>query len=640
MRRSALPLLSAVAVVPTLVFAAGCSSCQRSEAVATVAEETGTIDRDTKTTVGKWTGAPIHAELFVGDGIRSGKQSKAVLELSDQNKLDLAENTIIRFRDRASGSKKDHIDLEAGEAVLEVAGTPLSLETDVGLAVINAGSRISLKRTDQGIHYEVSVGLARFDKGGQTTEVKAGEGVTIGVGNATIEKDPPPAPPAPSAAAPEPAPAAPEPAGGSVTAHVVGGGASVRAPGEKTFAKLSGDSTIAAGSTVRLASGSSADVDRGGEHATLHGSGDFVVAEAGQSFVQARGGSVSFSSTTRETTLAVPGGSIVVKTGATADVHVKADSTQVAVKAGVVELHSESGTEQLQAGEQGTIGAKGVTEVIGRGPGYVDFATSPGASFAVHDPSPPTAIGFATSGPCPEGAVIELDKGRARARGTGTFSILFPAGAHHYDIHCVDASGVRTESAASGSIAVIHDAGTARIPRTAPSTLVDTDGRNYTVMYQNILPKISVRWPNAPQGSSYNVTLAGPGGKTESHATSSPSYSFPSGALREGLYRLTFEGGGKSSKPTTVDIRFDNAAPTATLTSPANGSFAQGGGVNVSGLALEGWKISVAGRELPLDGQLRFSGDVTAPAGERALAVLFENPHRGVHYYLRRSAGH
>jgi hypothetical protein len=106
------------------------------------------------------------------------------------------------------------------------------------------------------------------------------------------------------------------------------------------------------------------------------------------------------------------------------------------------------------------------------------------------------------------------------------------------------------------------------------------------------------------------------------------------------VHHLTFEGGGGHSKPTTVDIRFDNAAPTATLTSPANGAFAQGGAVNVSGLALEGWKISVAGRELPLDSQLRFSGDVTAPAGERALAVLFENPHRGVHYYLRRSAGH
>jgi hypothetical protein len=57
----------------------------------------------------------------------------------------------------------------------------------------------------------------------------------------------------------------------------------------------------------------------------------------------------------------------------------------------------------------------------------------------------------------------------------------------------------------------------------------------------------------------------------------------------------------------------------------------------VSGLALDGWKISAGGKALPLDDQLRFAGEVTAPAGERALAVQFENPHRGVHYYLRRA---
>jgi hypothetical protein len=318
-------------------------------------------------------------------------------------------------------------------------------------------------------------------------------------------------------------------------------------------------------------------------------------------------------------------------------VRVRAEATEIAVSAGAVELQSAAGIEELLAGEQGTIGAKGTTEVVGRGPGYVDFTTSAGASFAVHDPSPPTAIGFSTGSACPGGAVIELDRGRARARGAGTVSILVPPGSHHYDVHCVDASGIRHESAAGGSVSVIHDGGTARIPRTAPSTLVDTDGRSYTVLYQNILPKISVRWPNAPQASSYTLSLASPGGKTETHTAQSPSYSFVSGALREGVHRLTFEAGGTRSKATTVDIRFDNAAPTATLTSPGNGSFAPGGSVTVSGLALEGWKISAGGTELPLDSQLRFTGTVTAPAGQRALAVLFENPHRGVHYYLRRA---
>src|SRR6201999_1832737 len=98
------------------------------------------------------------------------------------------------------------------------------------------------------------------------------------------------------------------------------------------------------------------------------------------------------------------------------------------------------------------------------------------------------------------------------------------------------------------------------------------------------------------------------------------------------------EGGGTRSKETRIEIKFDNAAPTATLTAPANGGFAPGSTVTVAGAALEGWKISVGGKDLPLDDQLRFSGQATAPAGQRALAIEFVHPKRGLHYYLRRAS--
>jgi hypothetical protein len=154
------------------------------------------------------------------------------------------------------------------------------------------------------------------------------------------------------------------------------------------------------------------------------------------------------------------------------------------------------------------------------------------------------------------------------------------------------------------------------------------------------LPRISVRWPNPPAASSYTLQVASSGGKSESHSSSAASYSFASGALREGVHRLTFDAGAAGhSKTTTLELRFDNAAPTATLTSPGNG-FAPGSTVTVAGVALDGWTISAGGKELPLDAQLRFSGEVTAPSGEHALAVQFVHPRRGLHYYLRRAAGH
>lgn len=633
-----------IALLLALLFVSGCSRCSSAHALAVLAEEHGTIERDTASTVGQWTAAKVKAEFFVGDGVRSGKTSRAVLELSDDSRLALEESTIVRFLERPSGSGTERIDLQMGEATLEVGKEPLSLETDVGLAVIDPGTRLSLRKDGKGIRYEVSVGLARFeDKNGEKTAVGPGQGVIVATSAARVERieTKPEAAPSPSAA---PSPAAevspPQVVTGDVAAKVTGGGASVRSPGAATFAPVApGESTIAAGSTLKLAGGTTMDVHRGGEHATLRGAGEFVVAESGRSFIQTRGGGIAFASVSQDIQVAVPGGTIVVKTGSSADVRVDAEAAKVAVATGTAELRGPTGTEQLSAGEEGTLGAQGKAAVAGRGPGYVDFVAA-GGSFAVHDPKPPTAIGFSTGSTCPEGAIVDVGgKGKLRSRGTGVVSVLVPTGAHKYQVFCVTGSSVSNSAAASGTVSVLRDAGTARIPRTAATTLVDTDGRNYTVLYQNILPRISVRWPNPPAGGPYTLTVASPGGKTESHSSGAASWSFASGALREGTHRLTFATASARSKTTTLELRFDNAAPTATLTSPPDG-FAPGSTVTVAGAALEGWTISAGGKELPLDGQQRFSGAVTAPSGERALAVQFVNPRRGVHYYLRRAAGH
>jgi hypothetical protein len=87
-----------------------------------------------------------------------------------------------------------------------------------------------------------------------------------------------------------------------------------------------------------------------------------------------------------------------------------------------------------------------------------------------------------------------------------------------------------------------------------------------------------------------------------------------------------------------VTIRFDNAAPTASLSSPAEGGFSSGGTVNVAGTAMPGWAVSVDGKDLPQDDQHRFSGQISAPAGQRGMLIRFTNPQRGVQYYLRRAS--
>ncbi len=635
------------ALVLVFVFVGAYLMRRKPAAVAVLEESGGTVDRDFGKHVGAWQPAALRDRFFVGDGVRTDRASHAALKLDDDSELRLASSTVIRFLDKPSKSKAERFDLQMGAASLETGKDAVTLDTDIGAATIAPGTKLSLVKGDRGTRYEVSVGMARFESGGQTVEVGAGQGIEVGIGNASIERyDVKPegsaAPPPSAAPAPSAEPVAEAKPTGDVTAHVVGGGASIRAPGATTFSRLAaGNATIASGSTLRLARGTSADVALGGERATLRGAGDFVVAEANQPFIVTAGGGVSLTGADTELEVAVPGGSIVARLGARGDVTVKKDATHVSVASGTVDLKTASGDEELDAGEEGTLGAKGSAEVGGRGPGYTDFVVLAGQSFAVHDPHPPTAIGFNTASLCPEGAVAELvGQPGSRSRGTGVVTVLVPAGAHRYAVHCVGANGIQPETAASGMVGVLHDGGTARIPRTAPSTLVDADGRNYTVLYQNILPKISVRWPNAPAGGGYTLTVVSPGGKTATYGSSSPTYSFSSGAWRDGVYRVSFAGGSAKSKETHVDIKFDNAAPAATLTSPADGSFGPGQGVTVSGVALEGWRISVGGTALPLDDQGRFSGEAVAPAGQRALAIEFVHPSRGTHYYLRRGSGH
>jgi len=268
-----------------------------------------------------------------------------------------------------------------------------------------------------------------------------------------------------------------------------------------------------------------------------------------------------------------------------------------------------------------------------RGPERIDFAAAAGQSLVIHDPRPPTAIGFST-GKCSGTALLQLGQGhKSDTIGEATVHASFPAGSNRYRLFCAGTD----KAVAEGTVTVLHDAGNRRLPSSPPATRIDTDGRRYTVLYQNLLPQMSVRWPNAPAGSAFALSVRS-AGSVQRFSASTPSFSFAPGALREGSHDLWFETGGARSPDTTVIVQFDNAAPTASITAPADGSFAPGSAVSVAGTALPGWTVSVDGQELGQDPQHRFSGQVQSSAGVRALAIRFENPQRGTQYYLRRGS--
>ncbi|HEY0467515.1 MAG TPA: FecR domain-containing protein, partial [Polyangiaceae bacterium] len=274
-----------------------------------------------------------------------------------------------------------------------------------------------------------------------------------------------------------------------------------------------------------------------------------------------------------------------------------------------------------------------------RGLERVDLSIAAGDSIVIHDPRPPTAVGVLAGERCSGSALLSIDGGRARPEeriGEGRVGVALASGSHRYVIHCLSEGGAKGDKLGQGTISIIPDSGVRRLATSAPLTNLDADGRRYTVLFQSLQPKIAIQWPNAPSASSYVLTVTSPRG-TKTFSASSPRYFFPSGSLVEGEHSFSFQGAGRHSRQTTLVIRFDNAAPAASIASPADGSFAPGSSVLVSGMAQPGSVVTVGGETLQQDAQNRFSMAVNAPP-DQALAIRFTQPQRGVHYYLRRSA--
>jgi hypothetical protein len=307
-------------------------------------------------------------------------------------------------------------------------------------------------------------------------------------------------------------------------------------------------------------------------------------------------------------------------------------SPQALTASAAVPPAAESPQELAASAERGRVAA------IGAGPAHPSVIAAAGESFTVHAARVPIAVAFDVGARCPGEAVLVLD-GRPRARGRRV-SALVPAGKHAYGLRCVLADGTLAPGPAlTGSVTALRDAGTAQLPRRAPTAFVDADGKTYTVLYQNHLPRIELRWPGAPASARYLVHVE-PGVKRAPLSSRKPEHAFASGALGEGRHALYFTTpDGARSKTATLEIRFDNAAPKASVSTPRDGSFAPGANVKVAGVALPGWQVTLPTGTLALDRQFRFVGTATTSEAQPDIALRFSSPRGGVHYYVRRASG-
>ncbi len=261
-----------------------------------------------------------------------------------------------------------------------------------------------------------------------------------------------------------------------------------------------------------------------------------------------------------------------------------------------------------------------------------------GETATVHDPRPPISVGFSTQA-CEKGVeldVRELRGNTRRVRAPTTPALRLGAGSFRYTVRCIgDAAG---STRGNGMLRVVRDSGGRSLPRTAPKIPLDADGRRYNLRYQNLLPELRLRWPQAPQAATYQLELIAEGGATIREQSTKPEIRLRSGRVREGEYKFSLSAGAARSPETTLRVTFDDTARTAQLTEPKDLLFLPGSSVRVAGAALAGSMVRVGNVALTVGGDGRFSQPLTAPPAGRALAVRVQHPIAGVHYYVRRPA--
>ncbi len=301
---------------------------------------------------------------------------------------------------------------------------------------------------------------------------------------------------------------------------------------------------------------------------------------------------------------------------------------ELQLEIGGVVIEEEPGEEKsLEGAKEENPEQEAEEEIeIERGDGVAspDVVATAGDSFVIHDPTPPTKVGLDFSSLCDGPARMSVKGQRTEAEATAALGLA--RGRHAYEIRCLKDPDTIV---AKGVIRILRDGGTRKLPQFAPSASIVTDGRRYTVMYQQKLPRVTVSWPTAPQASSYSLRVGGRVIKTKA-----PHYVFSSGALRRGKHSLVFSAASsppRQSRTTVVSVVYDTQAPAARVSTL--GGFAPGSEVKVRGQALPGWSVSVEGKELQMDKQRRFSGEY---AGEGTLPIAFSHPTHGIHYYLRR----
>jgi hypothetical protein len=649
-RRPLVAVIALAALAFALAVLVGCRSCGHSDPLAQVIGFTGGVSRDFADHPGGWSPAAVGAAFSVGDGLRTDKDSQAKLRLHGGGTLDVREDTVLRFLASAPSAAR-RVSLETGTAEIEMGEEGLEFETRFGTARIDPGARVRLTDDGKLTRFDVIVGSAVVESPDASAEsLRAGQSIDLGSRPAYAAEAVDAGSPSPADAG-EPNAVVEDP--NAIVAEIAVRGVQRASNRSSALVALEpGSAHLDPGSRLVVPAGAKVVVHRGAERATVSGAADVVVGAPSGALLDARGGRFSVDSSPTLIQLNVPGGTITVRgtpsVPASADVLVDPHETDVFSRAGTTELRGRKSVKTITGRESAWLEDSGAVDKSMATSEPPQFVMSAGESATLHTSRVPTPVLVRVDPTCGAGAYVELARagrflpvGLADTPSDGAEEravvLGLGEGSHSYRVRCPE----QPSASSVGAVRILRDAGVARLPRTPGHNALHADGRRYSVLYQNLLPELTLDWPEAPSGEALTLKLREKD-KVDEIALGTSSYSFPSGKLADGTYGFWFEvqrDPHLRSLETTVRVAFDNAAPTAEIHEPDDGFTPSDGKVVVSGVAVEGVRVSVGAIAIPLDGQYRFRGEVPVSPGDRSIAIRIAHPTRGVDYYLRRIGG-
>ena len=158
--------------------------------VATLVEDGGPVEG---TTAGAtWKTVPVGTAFTLGDAVRTGADAFARLRIAAGGTIRMSENSLVRFRPGAPATAKaergaPEVSVELGQAeIAEAVG--LSVQSPTGHLRVERGSRVRIDARADEVKLEVVVGRALVTGGAGPVAVDAGQGVSIKIGGAIVER--------------------------------------------------------------------------------------------------------------------------------------------------------------------------------------------------------------------------------------------------------------------------------------------------------------------------------------------------------------------------------------------------------------------------------------------------------------------